>query len=445
MALFSSIQNMFAKAATPQAQAPQGILGAQMQQAKAPSTTGNVAQTFAPQAPQTAQAAAQGYRASQTETNPFTTNVLSGTATAQGYNAATRAADQWGVDQKQTVQGQTMGLLAEGNPLLEKAMADSRLDAASRGLLNSSMAAGAGRAAVLDKALQIAAPDAQTYANAAQFNATAKNQAGSENMSAVNQSRMFGADAKNTASQFNAGQANAFQDAQLGRLLSASQANTQARNAAQEFGAGATNAASQFNAGQTNSMREAQAGRQFEASSQNAQARNAAEQFSAGLQAQTSQFNASQAAQAALTQYDAAFKASLANADAANKVKLTEMDGQIKQTLAGIEAQFKNQMQTSSSAATMYSQAMQSLAAIMTDKDLDDLAKQNMINQTMGALQGGLKLQADIGGIQGLDFLLNQMGAGSVKVTNPTPPPTNPDKSPFPVGGRATWQNEMGG
>lgn len=89
---------------------------------------------------------------------------------------------------KETVSGQLDALLAKDSQYLQRARAGSAQTANSRGLLNSSMAAGAGEAAAIDAALPIANADAQTYGNAARDN----QQAG------------------NTALQFNAGSQNEF-------------------------------------------------------------------------------------------------------------------------------------------------------------------------------------------------------------------------------------------
>ena len=66
----------------------------------------------------------------------------------------------------ETVRGQVEGILSEGSPLLTRARTQAQEVANQRGLLNTSMAVQAGETAVIDKALDIARPDAQTYANA---------------------------------------------------------------------------------------------------------------------------------------------------------------------------------------------------------------------------------------------------------------------------------------
>lgn len=121
----------------------------------------------------------------------------------------------------ETVQGQLRGILDAGSPLMERARAKALEQANSRGLLNSSMAVGAGQAALYDTALQIATPDAATYT-----------QASRDNQGVLNQTAQFNADQFGRNQQFNA---NAF-------------------NQNQQFNVGETNTAGRFNAGAGNEL-----------------------------------------------------------------------------------------------------------------------------------------------------------------------------------------------
>ena len=85
---------------------------------------------------------------------------------------------------------------------MTRARAGAMQSANSRGLLNSSMAAGAGEAAVIDAALPIAQQDANTFS-----------QQRLANQQVSNAADQFGADAANRTVALNTGEAN-----QLGRL-----------------------------------------------------------------------------------------------------------------------------------------------------------------------------------------------------------------------------------
>ncbi len=96
-----------------------------------------------------------------------------------------------------TVAGQMETLLSKDSPYMTRARTSAMQYANSRGLVNSSMAAGAGEAAAIDRALPIASQDANTY------NATRM-----ANQGYTNRASEFGAGQKNAASQFNAAQGN---------------------------------------------------------------------------------------------------------------------------------------------------------------------------------------------------------------------------------------------
>lgn len=115
--------------------------------------------------------------------NPFDPNAATTLA-----NSATQAVTpqpsevplpaQVQVTPDQTVESRSAGIIASNSPLMQLAETRANQQANSRGLINSSMAVGAGQTAVLDKATQIAGQDAATSANAALVNTQAKNQFG---------------------------------------------------------------------------------------------------------------------------------------------------------------------------------------------------------------------------------------------------------------------------
>lgn len=94
---------------------------------------------------------------------------------------------------KDLVQGRVKGIIDENSPLMRQAETRALQTMNQRGIINSSMAVGAGQSALYDAALPIASQDAQTS-----FTAKRANQ-----------------DAGNTALQFNAGSQNQFASQQL--------------------------------------------------------------------------------------------------------------------------------------------------------------------------------------------------------------------------------------
>ena len=107
----------------------------------------------------------------------------------------------WSVDGNQLVENRTNNIISKDSELMQRAASRAMQQANDRGLINSSMAIGAGQTAVLDAATDIAKQDANTYAQSAQFNA----------------------DSSNKASMFNAGQSNQWDTNDLDRKFKKSE------------------------------------------------------------------------------------------------------------------------------------------------------------------------------------------------------------------------------
>jgi len=93
-----------------------------------------------------------------------------------GLLVNTQVAYQGAPNQNELVSGQLTGLLSGDSPYIQQARAQAAATAAGRGLLNSSIAAGAGQQAAIGAALPIAQGNAQEYANTAAANQMAANQ-----------------------------------------------------------------------------------------------------------------------------------------------------------------------------------------------------------------------------------------------------------------------------
>lgn len=99
----------------------------------------------------------------------------------------------------QTVAGQLHSILGSGSPYLEQARAGARDAANARGLINTSIAAGAGESAAINAALPIAQSDASTYNSVSAANQQAKNTASALNAGAENTANLNTAQAANTS------------------------------------------------------------------------------------------------------------------------------------------------------------------------------------------------------------------------------------------------------
>ena len=223
--------------------------------------------------------------------------------TATGYTPET-----FSVDKNQTVQGQIGDLIAKDSPLMQQADARARAAMNAKGLLNSSIAVGAGQTAVLDRALPIAQQDAKTYETA--------------NINTVN--------AKNAASAFRAGAENTatLRGAELGTNVNL--ANTEAANVA---------------------MRE----------------------------------TAQQANQILNTKLTTANQMAMAQLDADTKMAVTSMDNQYRQLL-----------QTNTSAQAMVNQTIQNIASIAMSNTMKPDAKKAATASQLNMLNEGLKTMAGV-------------------------------------------------
>lgn len=105
-----------------------------------------------------------------------TYNAKAGTATAAQARATTRA-----VHENELSQKQLDNMLASGSPLMKRAAAAGLAGAASRGLMNSSLAQGNAMGAMIDRAQPFALQDAAAYGKTASENMQAKNTVSLEN------------------------------------------------------------------------------------------------------------------------------------------------------------------------------------------------------------------------------------------------------------------------
>lgn len=118
--------------------------------------------------------------------------------TAVGSSTSWTAPVQRTIDApKETVQGQMSGLMAADSPYMQQARTRAAQAMNGRGLLNSSMAIGAGESAAYDAALPIANADAQIYGNASNLNTQTTNQALAARDDATNKNSMFNASESN--------------------------------------------------------------------------------------------------------------------------------------------------------------------------------------------------------------------------------------------------------
>ena len=245
-----------------------------------------------------------------------------------------------------TVQGQVNSILATDSPLMQRARTLATQQMAGRGLVNSSMNAGAGVAAMTDKAITMGAQDANAYNQAASENMAAKNVSGQFNASALNQAAL-----QTGQQQFTAGQT------QLER-----EQQTALQTGQQKFTAEQTKAQQDFTSAQT----------ALDRAQQTALADKSAK-AQADLQAAQQKFTETQTA-LDRTQQTAVQKAQL---DAAAKQQV--VDNQAKLDQLGLQIDANKANIPSTFAANITNTAMTGVNAIMADGNMTATAKQTAI------------------------------------------------------------------
>nr|BDD47833.1 hypothetical protein 6 [Burkholderiaceae bacterium] len=294
-------------------------------------------------------------------TTPYEATTLS--TDNVGYDPSQAKGFDYNVTGNQTVQDQLQGIIAAESPLMQQAQTRALQDMNQRGLLNSSMAIGAGQSALYDAALPIAQQDAKTFAEGEQVKAELNNQI-----------EMFNVNAQNRALEFEQAMK------QEGGL-----ANMAALNRSEEFNL--SNLGDVF-------------------------------KFLYGVDADLSKFNAKQRQDANMYVADTAntftkqqlqntFEARIASADAQTKTTLQSIDSTTRTTLATIESDYKQLMQTTSSASDLFQQTLANINSAALDPDMSTEALQSYTKQTLDQLALGMQVFSFLNPvIEGLETLI---------------------------------------
>ena len=219
-------------------------------------------------------------------------------ADATGYAAKTGE-----IKPESTVEARLNKMLGKDSAYLRRASHQGYLKAAARGLGNSSFAAGASVGEAMDRALPIAAQDAQASFQNMRANTDSINRAGEFTANAENEISSLNAQLETAVSQGNAQEANRLQGLQAQLVTSISQSNAEQANQLEALNAQLETAVSQGNAQEANRLEGLVAQLETSVSQGNAQLETAVSQFNskefndiakqnAQLMQQNSQFNA---------------------------------------------------------------------------------------------------------------------------------------------------------
>jgi hypothetical protein len=333
---------------------------------------------------------------------PTAAPVTAGTGTAGQYSATTATAapavtagtataSTWTPDAKATVQGQLADITSQDNILNQMARQQGLQEGNRRGLMNSTMSAEAGQAALYRNALPIAQQDASTFAQAGQFNAqnateTSKFntnlafQSGVINQEQANKMNALAAEMSNRASEFNIGTKADFDKFTLDQAFKAGVINQEQLNRL-----------SMFNSEQFNKLA----------------------MFDSQLAADVSRFNASES----------------------NALLKLGMDSQTKLSLAATEAQYRTLMQSSASAASVYQALMGQMGELLQNKDMDATAKADAIRNLTDVMNASLGVISSIANINLPELDFSDL---------PAPAPA-PGVAPAPAGGSGFDAGTSGG
>ena len=186
-----------------------GIINKVMDQAPPPPQTGTTVQldrqsTIAPPKDPLQTSNPPGLNGGLVNSTPPPSASLPPAPVAPSYtttpaNVSTYTATPYSVPREGLVQDQVLKIVGDDSPLMQQARQRAAQEANARGLVNSSIAVGAGEQAVIAQALPMAQQDAQTYANAATNTANQQNAASQFNTGAQNTVGLANAQQENAA------------------------------------------------------------------------------------------------------------------------------------------------------------------------------------------------------------------------------------------------------
>jgi hypothetical protein len=310
------------------------------------------------------------------------------------YGTTDAAASTVNVDPSQTVEGRISALLKTGSPLQQVARADATEAANARGLVNSSMAVGAGERAVIESALPIASQDASIFANAAQTNA----QLGTN------------------VSQFNAGSKNTASAAQFQAQAQAEQNFAAAKNQAAQLKMQADQQSAIGNAAAANDLIKQANDITAKAEMDFAAAKNQASNLGAQLATQVNLANLDAQTRVATTNATIENAVKTANLDAQTRLNINKLDTASREKIAqaaldanetindkNIEATAKTALQ--SAVTNAMGNFANAVNRIDTSPDLDATSKSAARSAAETVMHNSIIAAASVAGVTGIEAL----------------------------------------
>jgi hypothetical protein len=290
------------------------------------------------------------------------------------------------VQANETVKGQLAGILDEDSPLLQQARARALEQMQSRGLLNSSIAIGAGEDALIGRALQIAQPDAETYAEAAKGNQDAINAVNRYNQSEYGLTSRANADAQNqrgdrVITEGGLDRRQLVDEAGMDRRLAVTEGGQDRRLAVTE--SGALQRLNISEAGATNRLNISESGAMSRLNISEAGATRRQE-----MQNQTS---------LAVTQMNNDVSLATASMSRDTQMAVANLQASTSTNLANIAAANAQALNTSSAANALYRDGVQNITNALTNPDLDGPTKARLVANLEAMINQGLELTGAAG------------------------------------------------
>ena len=330
-----------------------------------------------------------GLVAAKMDAAPSPAGEMPGVPSGKSPESVTYDPERISLDQNtDTVEGRLNSIIDKNSALQQSAATRANEQMASRGLVNSSMAVGAGQKAVIDSALPIATSDAAAMQGVKSSNAQAANAASALGATGAQQQQAI---------------------TRQGEVQAGLQESQGKIQAGLQEGQGIIQSRLQQERGEIETaLQTADAASKVDLQARAAVIDKELQELKGAQESTLSAQNADQAQAAAKL---------AGEIELSNQTELKKLDGELDIKLETLKGNYQALITSTQSAANMYAQTSSSISAILAAPKLSMSSKQQIISQEIDLLQNGLQT---IGNANNVDFgnLLTFTNTGA-----PTAPP----------------------
>jgi len=330
-----------------------------------------------------------GLVAAKMDAAPSPAGEMPGVPSGKSPESVTYDPERISLDQNtDTVEGRLNSIIDKNSALQQSAATRANEQMASRGLVNSSMAVGAGQKAVIDSALPIATSDAAAMQGVKSSNAQAANAASALGATGAQQQQAI---------------------TRQGEVQAGLQESQGKIQASLQEGQGIIQSRLQQERGEIETaLQTADAASKVDLQARAAVIDKELQELKGAQESTLSAQNADQAQAAAKL---------AGEIELSNQTELKKLDGELDIKLETLKGNYQALITSTQSAANMYAQTSSSISAILAAPKLSMSSKQQIISQEIDLLQNGLQT---IGNANNVDFgnLLTFTNTGA-----PTAPP----------------------